>query len=76
MRSVKIARDSLCSRLVRISAMPNRPMTTGTRPTPSISSMRSKVRRGTALMESSPTKPSTRPRQAMMRALSREPCER
>ena len=39
--------------------MPNRPMTTGTRPMPSINSIRPKVRRGCAEMLSSPTTPST-----------------
>ena len=56
--------------------MPNRPMTTGTRPMPSISSSRPKVRRGCAVMLSSPTTPSTMPMQAISNAFAIEPCVR
>ena len=71
-----ISRFSDCSVLNRTSATPNKPITSGTMPMPSIRWMLPKVRRGCALMLSRPMSPSTRPRQAMNSAFAIEPCVR
>jgi hypothetical protein len=74
--ALTIWRRTACSVLLSTSPTPNRPITTGTMPSPSTKGANSKVRRCWALMVSSPTKPSTIPTQAMKSALTIEPCVR
>ena len=71
--ALMMSRLMTCSVLSSTSATPNRPITTGTRPMPSISSMRPKVSRGCAVMLSSPIRPSTMPMHAISSALAIEP---
>jgi len=73
MRDCTMSRRTCCSMLVRISATPNRPITTGMRPIPSTSSRRSKVSRGMALIWSRPTRPMTTPTAAINSAFAIEP---
>jgi hypothetical protein len=65
---LKISRSIFVSILRSISEMPNKPITTGTSPTPSISSMIPKENRAVPETVSVPTVPIRIPKQAIMRA--------
>ena len=56
-----------------ISAMPNTPMTSGTKPMPSNRSLMSKVKRVLPVLTSVPTRPSSMPRKIMPSALMHRP---
>ena len=56
-----------------ISAMPNTPIASGTKPMPSNRSLMSKVKRVLPVLTSVPTSPSSMPRKTMPNALSTEP---
>ena len=63
-----------CSRLAMISPMPNMPMATITKPMPSASSGKPKVKRAEPEFTSVPTMPSSRPSTIMPSACRSEPC--
>ena len=70
----KTARSIDCSTLSRTSEIPKSPMTTGTSPIPSVSSMMSKVNRDDAAISVSiPMQPRKRPKAAMSRAFTHRP---
>ena len=71
---VKISRLSFSSRLATISAVPNMPIATMTKPMPSESSGIPKVKRNTPELTSVPTRPKSRPQITMAIALMSEPC--
>src|SRR5438552_959424 len=71
---VKISRLSFNSRLATISAVPNMPIATMTKPMPSESSGMLKVKRSTPELTSVPTMPSSRPNATIAIALMSEPC--
>src|SRR5207247_1359317 len=71
---VKISRLSFSSRLATISAVPNMPIATMTKPMPSESSGMLKVKRSTPELTSVPTMPSSRPNTTIAIALMSEPC--
>src|SRR2546428_314180 len=70
---VKTSRCSFCSRLLMISAKPNTPIATETKPMPSESSETPKLKRATPELTSVPTRPSSRPRITIAIALMSEP---
>ena len=70
----KISRDSPCSRFLMISAKPNTPIATTTKPMPSDNSGIEKLNRAMPELTSVPTSPSSRPRIIMAIALMTEPC--
>ena len=72
--AVNTSRLSFVSRLAMISAMPNMPIATTTKPMPSESSGMPKVKRGTPELTSVPIRPSSRPSTTMAIALTSEPC--
>ena len=67
------SRRSGLVRLAMISAMPNTPMASGTKPMPSNRSLMPKVKRVLPVLTSVPTRPSSMPRNTMPNALSTEP---
>src|SRR2546422_3846508 len=71
---VKISRLSFNARLATISAVPNMPIATMTKPMPSESSGMLKVKRSTPELTSVPTMPSSRPKTTIAIALMSEPC--
>ncbi len=56
-----------------ISAMPNTPIASGTKPMPSNRSLISKVKRVLPVLTSVPTSPSSMPRNTMPKAFSTDP---
>ncbi len=71
---VTISRFSFDSRLVMISAKPNRPIATLTTPRPSVNSGTPNEKRAAPELTSVPTMPSSRPSTIIAIALSSEPC--
>jgi hypothetical protein len=72
--AVNTSRLSFISRLAMISAVPNMPIATTTKPMPSDSSGTSKVKRSTPELTSVPIRPSSSPNTTMAIALVSEPC--
>jgi hypothetical protein len=72
--AVNTSRFSPCSRLAMISAVPNMPIATTTKPMPSESSGMPKVKRSTPEFTSVPMRPSSSPNTTMAIALMSEPC--
>ncbi len=70
---VRISRLISVSRFESTSAMPNNPMTVGTRVTPSNKAWRLKVNRYCPLMASIPAPPSVNPTAAIIKAFSMDP---
>ena len=73
MREVNTSCFSLCSRLSTTSVMPKKAMASATKPIPSASSGKPKVKRVTPELTSVPTRPSRMPKHTMAIALSSEP---